>query len=272
MLLKPKKVNNKTMQDVYKNRLFGYGRNMDVSSPFTMQICGRIYNPSSWAKFPFYLTNRIYYILGGKAFYKKRKQLKQGYIYIFPADPKFTLVQDAKNPVDHVFFDFLSYEKMIIDDFIEIDASTIPGIKELFLSAGKTFTSRDEAYKFGPHYFELIIMLLREHMPVRQYHSPVTQSAIQCIHESKIEELSVKAIAEKISINEDHLIRCFRKDTGYTPHRYISLYKVDVATSMIRRGSTMKQIADVHGFSSISAFSTFYKNERRVTPSSVKIL
>lgn len=243
-----------------------------MENPFTMQMCGRIYNPVVWTRYQFYLTNRIHYIISGTVYYQEKRKLKPGYLYIFPADPGFNVTQDPSDPVDHIYFDFLSYEKLFIKDFVEIDVSSVPGIKPLLDSAGITLIDRESRFHLGPVYFELLVSLLHDYMPFHQYHSPVTQAAIRCIHAGPVSELSVKGIAGRINVNEDHLIRCFRKDTGFTPHRYISLYKIDIATSMISRGAGMKEIADAIGFSSISAFSTFYKNERHIAPSGVKLL
>jgi AraC-like DNA-binding protein len=258
------------MQTIYKNRLFDYCFHMDT--PFSMQICGRIYNPESWARYQFYLTNRIHYVISGTVYYQKMRKLKPGYVYLFPANPDFSVAQDPADPVDHIYFDFLSYEKLFIHDFLEIDASSVPGVKPLLESAGETFSSPEGSRRLGPEYFGLLVLLLHDYMPVHQYHSHVTQTAIRCIHESPVSELSVKGVAGRINVNEDHFIRCFRRDTGFTPHRYIALYKTDIATSMISRGATMKEAADELGFSSVSAFSTFYKSMRRVPPSSIKTM
>lgn len=243
-----------------------------MDNPFSMQICGRIYNPESWTRYQFYLTNRIHYVISGTVYYRKIRKLKPGYVYIFPANPDFNVTQDPADPVDHIYFDFLSYEKLFIDDFIEIDALSVPGVKPLLESAGEAFGTREARNHLGPLYFDILISLLHDYMPAHKYHSPVTQSAIRCIHENPVSELTVREIAERISVNEDHLIRCFRRDTGFTPHRYIALYKTDIATSMISRGSTMKETADKLGFSSVSAFSTFYKTMRRVPPSNIKTM
>jgi len=263
-------VNPEIMQDVYKNRLLDYCCRMD--DPFSMQICGRIYNPESWTRYQFYLTNRIHYVISGTVYFQKVRRLKPGCVYLFPANPDFSVTQDPADPVDHIYFDFLSYEKLFIDDFIEIDASSVPGVKPLLDSAGQAFSTREEQIRLGPAYFDLLVSLLRQYMPVHQYHSPVTRSAIRFIRESPVSVLTVKGIADSINVNEDHLIRCFRRDTGFTPHRYIALYKTDRATSMISRGSTIKEAADELGFSSVSAFSTFYKTVRRITPSSIRTL
>ena len=244
---------------------------MNQENDFTLQRCGHVYNPALWNTCKLFLTNRIYYIIGGTGFYQKKVPFKKGYVYIFPADPNFTVTEDTSDPIDHIFFDFLSYQKLLIKDFIEIDVTTVPGLQDVFKSTEQTLTSKEAGDSLGQAYFELVTSLLKDYMPLRTYHSPVTQAAIRCIQESELENISVRTLAKKINVNEDHLIRCFRKDTGFTPHRYISLYKVDVATSMINRGSTMKEIADVLGFSSMSAFSTFYKNERHVPPSSLKV-
>ena len=77
----------------------------------------------------------MYYICGGTAYFKKNTRLKPGYLYLFQADPDFEVSQDEADPVDHLYFDFLTYHKNITSDFIEIDIEDKPMLKNIILSA-----------------------------------------------------------------------------------------------------------------------------------------
>ena len=256
------------MRNVYKNRLFEKGVVMERS--YIMQQCGRIYNPVVWAKYPFYLTNRIHFIIGGTAYYRQTKRLLKNHLYIFPLNPAFSVSQDATDPVDHIYFDFLSYTNSFFTDIVEVDGTKIPGLIPLMQSVQDSFTSHDRAMELGPAYFQTLIALLRGYIPVNTYKSQVTQAAVDFINTCDVKSLTVESVARNINVNEDHFIRCFRKDMGFTPHKYIAMYKADLATKLIIQGANISETADALGFSSVSSFSTFYKHERHMAPSAVK--
>ena len=61
-------------------------------------------------------------------------------------------------------------------------------------------------------------------------------------------------------ININHLIRTFKKDTGMTPLKYIGLMKSELAVSYIRKGHSLEDIAELLGYSTVSALSVAFKN------------
>lgn len=231
-----------------------------MENNFTLQICGHVYNPGAhWKKYHFYLTNRIHYIFSGTVYYKGIKKLKKNHLYIFPANPDFNVEQSDKDPVDHIYFDFISHQTLKIKDYIEIDVRDIDGLPELLESAGKNLTLDKVTHSLGSNYFNILMELIKNRIPLFKFKSHFTQDAIQYIHQHNFDELSVKNIAEKLNVNVDHFIRCFKNDTGLTPHKYINLYKADMATTFLNNGKSVKETASLLGFASSSSFSTFYK-------------
>lgn len=243
-----------------------------MENEYTLQLCGHLYNPTVWKKYPFYMTNRIHFIISGTAYYRETIRLKKDHLYIFPMNPAFAVTQDPSDPVDHLFFDFRSYTNNFFTDMVEIDCHSIPGLLSLMTSITEAFTDWDVAKKLGPAYFQTVIALIKDYIPVNTPKSAVTQAAVDFIHSADVRELTVSSIAEHINVNEDHFIRCFRKDMGYTPHKYIAMYKADMAARLILSGKNISEVADVLGFSSVSSFSTFFKNERNIAPSEVRNL
>lgn len=242
-----------------------------MENKYELKSWGRSYNPSNWFFNPYYMVNRIYYICGGSVCYRNSKLLKKGYVYIFPASSEFVVSQDPKAPVDHVFFDFFSHQKINGDDCIEVDISPMYSLQHIFLAAMADFKDEESQQTTGPAYFSLITTLLKPYLKAPEHYCPVTAKAIKYIHEFDVKYLNVNSLSEHVCVNINHMIRCFRKDTGMTPHRYIAMYKADIATSMISRGTSITAVAEATGFSSVSAFSTFYKHERHISPSEIEI-
>jgi AraC-type DNA-binding domain-containing proteins len=240
-----------------------------MENKYELRIWGRSYNPANWFHNPYYLINRIYYICGGSAYYRNTKELKTGFAYIFPASVLFEVSQNRDNPVDHIYFDFFSYHKIIGEECIEIDLTAMPSLCHIFSAAMEDFNDAVACKITGRAYFSLITALLSGQLLSSEKYSVITQQALKWIHESDIRDLTVMSVAAHVCVNVDYLIRCFRNDMCMTPHRYIAMYKADLATSMISHGNSIKEVAETIGFSSVSAFSTFYKNERQIPPSQI---
>lgn len=227
---------------------------------YSLLSYGRVYNPYNWYYNPSYVVNRIYYIVSGTAFYKNNIPLKPGYMYVFRADPDFRVSQDEKDPVDHVFFDFSTYKGLLKKDYIEIDLSEdkmLRGIIELISEEFRTPVKQAEVIG---DYFEILLYYLQDYLESDGSYSDVTLEALQILHNTPVAELSVNLLASEIKRNVNHIIRCFKKDTGVTPHRYITELKVNIAIAYIKQGMNCTEAAERLGFGSVSAFSYFFRH------------
>ena len=84
---------------------------------------------------------------------------------------------------------------------------------------------------------------------------------LQMIHTAPVNELSVNRIAMDMNRNVNHIIRCFKKELGITPHRYIARLKLNLAIGYMRQGLSRTEIAEKLGFGSLSSFSYFLRQE-----------
>lgn len=221
---------------------------------------GRLYNPSNWFCNPNYLTNRIYYICGGTAYYKKSIQLKLGYIYIFKADPTFQVSQDNNDPIDHIYFDFISSIQLIDKEYVEIDVNDFPRLKAIIEALIIDFDMNSFPPAVVESYFNIIAYELREYLVNNKAYSDLTTKTLHYIHENSPAELTVAGIAESLNININHLIRTFKKETGITPLKYIGMMKSELAISYTRQGYSFDDIAALLGYSTVSALSVAFKN------------
>lgn len=232
---------------------------------YSIIACGRSYNPPDWYYNPKNLVNRIYYICGGTAYYRGDVRLKPGHLYIFRGSPYFQVGQDENDPVDHVFFDFVTYKRLINEDFIEIDL-TDENPKNKKLKSYIDYVTEDFEGTFYPlpvakAFLDIIIYHLEDYLNSDVVYSQMTSTVLKYIHETPFDELSVSKIADDLNVNVNHLIRSFKKELNITPHKYISMMKADYAISYMRQGTGCAEIAERLGFSSISAFSSFFKKE-----------
>lgn len=81
------------------------------------------------------------------------------------------------------------------------------------------------------------------------------------------ENISVDALAEAAHLSKYHFIRRFKKYYGSTPHEYMVLCRIDNAKNLlINTETTIEEIAEICGFSSLSAFSLCFKNSVGINP------
>ena len=109
-------------------------------------------------------------------------------------------------------------------------------------------------------YLNIIFYELKDHFVSNRMYSDLTTSVFRYIHENPAGDLTVAGIADALIININHLIRTFKKDTGLTPLKYIGLMKSELAVSYIRKGHSLEDIAELLGYSTVSALSVAFKN------------
>lgn len=234
---------------------------IDMASEYTMIASGRSYNPPNWYYNPANLVNRIYYICGGTAYYRGTTLLKPGFLYIFRASPYFQVSQSVDDPVDHVYFDFVTYRKFIKEEYIEIAIEKHPRLKALLEIIKEDFNNPPYPSPIAKSYMDILIHFLKDYLALDTMYSSVTSAVLKAIHRQDFNHMSVNNIADELNMNVNHIIRCFKKELGITPHKYISMLKTDLAIAYIRQGLNSIEIADRLGFNSVPALSYAFKRE-----------
>ncbi|MDD6174546.1 MAG: AraC family transcriptional regulator [Firmicutes bacterium] len=105
-----------------------------------------------------------------------------------------------------------------------------------------------------------------ENMPVVE---PETWSdkAIQYIESEFNNDLSIREIANKLFINENHLCTIFKAETGLTINKYIILRKVAEAKRLLYYGYSVKEACARSGFNDYSNFIRTFKKTEGTSPS-----
>ncbi|WP_230406947.1 AraC family transcriptional regulator [Blautia liquoris] len=133
-------------------------------------------------------------------------------------------------------------------------------------------SSIDES-ELSYHIVKLITPLLnhKEFSETPAKESPI-KDTLHYISQNIDSELSVSMLAERIYLSKYHFIRIFKKETGYTPHEYILMCRVNAAAYALKSTSlSAKDIALQYGFSSESSFSTTFKKRLGASPRSYRL-
>lgn len=81
------------------------------------------------------------------------------------------------------------------------------------------------------------------------------------------EDLSVDALASRHYISKYHLMRKFKKETGYTLHNYVINKRLLQARTLISEGTPILKAAHESGFAEYSTFSRAYRKQFGKAPS-----
>lgn len=114
----------------------------------------------------------------------------------------------------------------------------------------------------------LTLLLNRQESPssLRQNPSPL-KDTLHFIAQHIDDELSVPLLAGRIFLSKYYFIRLFKKETGYTPHEYILMTRVNTAAHALKTTTaSVKDIALRYGFSSESSFCTAFKKLMGYSP------
>jgi AraC-like DNA-binding protein len=74
-------------------------------------------------------------------------------------------------------------------------------------------------------------------------------------------------LASKAALSPYHFLRCFKKETGSTPHKYVLAVRINTAKHYLKNTSmSVKEIAAKCGFSSESGFCISFRHITGISP------
>ena len=97
------------------------------------------------------------------------------------------------------------------------------------------------------------------------------RQAITFVHANYGEPISRDSLATHLSVSENYLTNCFRKELGISPITYINRYRVRQACTLLKGGElNITEVALEVGFSDLAYFSKVFQREMGVSPSSYR--
>lgn len=127
-----------------------------------------------------------------------------------------------------------------------------PAVRQLFHSAVST----------------LLLFVLGSPAPAsaNEMQQKIILSIVEYIDAHLAEKLSLKSLARLAGYSPHHFHRLFARTTGQTPVAFVNAARFRAAREMLRQGLTVEAIADTVGFSSVSYFSEFFKQQAGMAP------
>ena len=100
----------------------------------------------------------------------------------------------------------------------------------------------------------------------------ITEDIISYINNNPSCKLSLEELADRAGLSPFYFTRLFKKETGYTPHEYIILSRINIAKFYLKSTTySIKEICFNSGFSSESSFCSTFRRVCGMTPSEYRV-
>lgn len=116
--------------------------------------------------------------------------------------------------------------------------------------------------------YRILCSLLFPSAPSHQNENDSIMShAIRYIDQHLFDQISVRQIAEQVCLSTSHFSRLFRSATGFSPHEYIMLHRIDEAKALLQSTSlSVKEIAFRVGYRSEVNFIIAFTDKTGLSP------
>lgn len=226
--------------------------------------------PPTWTVYNLrYNYHRMYYILGGEAYYECEGtiiKLKVGNLYVFPSQSiRYQIRHDPENPL-RVMWCHFEMVPDITNNLIEIDMqedNTLQRLIDLWQEVASLSEPGNEMY-----HMLMVILYAMERKGLFEYLNPYFTDVQQYIMDHIAEEdLSVAILAETFGYERSYFTRKFREVFFLAPSEYIRSIRMNRATSLLDRGVKLDQVCASIGYADKKAFSRAFHSYFRMTPS-----
>ena len=148
-------------------------------------------------------------------------------------------------------------------------------IKRIYEQISKNFSaSLDESELQNSYISEMLFLILADAYKHNQQklksntkRNAYVTSACKYINLHYAEVLTVKEIANKLSVNENYLIRLFKKELHTTPNQYITEMRLLHAKTLLEQTDhSIQYVANICGFNTPSYFTKCFKKIYHTSP------
>lgn len=226
--------------------------------------CGNGYAPKDWWLAQTINIIRLYYIKGGDGGYfdqtGKKVKFKANHIYIHPYNLRDHFYTSYENPIDHIFFDFVSTPPILAEHPLcyPVDpdspiASFLSFLQKLF--SDSQMQSTQQSKLFPAHLLQTLLFLLDQQAPIPFSGDTVICESLEWIRKNYQNPIQVKQLAEHSGYELNYFIRRFKNAMGVTPYTYLKNYRLLQAEDLLSQGCSFETTAVTVGYQNASSLS-----------------
>lgn len=162
---------------------------------------------------------------------------------------------DLHQRITHMFFSYF-YDKRV-------------NVHELFRNQYSYSTYMD-SYSDEASLRETMAFMMKQVKELEMSKAPESdiEKAKSFISENIADPITVKEVADCVSLSAEYFTKLFKKETGQNIKEYITLTKVEAAKDMLEKSNiSVGMVAIELGFSNFSHFSQVFKKQEGMSPS-----
>lgn len=234
---------------------------MKISS-MALYAFGECVAPKNWDTSASPRPYRLYYVLGGQAYYTsagERIRLSPGRFYLFPSSMPFNVVQDVEDRLSHLYYDFMMSPSVVSAEPLSCapeDNPLFPPLLEIMRKSvnGYRYEGKKELYGTVVSALETFLSLFLEIASPKKIPDADIVAALEYIEKNYARDISVKELAALTFLDENYFIKKFKKNMGITPYAYIRNLRMAVVRELRHGGETLSRAAAQAGFKYASSY------------------
>lgn len=120
------------------------------------------------------------------------------------------------------------------------------------------------------HFVLAIARILQARGPARQpgsgEYNSLVQQILQYIHSHYREEISLEDLSAHLYVSKSRLCKVFREHTGFTIGSYLTMYRLQMACSLLEKGGKVKEVGKAVGFQTYTHFIRTFTSKLGQSP------
>lgn len=211
--------------------------------------------------------SRIYYILGGEAYYEEdgvRIPLKAHHLYITPVHRPFSLSENPEDKLNHTYAHIITTPP--VDTLTELAvAEGTPLADAVALWRKYTPTGDMELLR---HVLEFLLCCLPH--PPSDTAGAIAERIKGYLDRSEIQNIRMSEISRALGYSREYLTRAFLTAYRTTPRQYLHARRMQTAREQLLAGASVQEVAADIGYASAYAFSKAFKKHFGLPPGSYR--
>ena len=206
--------------------------------------------------------SRFYYIVNGEAYYEengKAVRFRKGFLYLTPVKTPFTLYENPNDKLLHTYAHV--YTVPAVTEFTEIEVIEGTPLYDAVAMWRKYIGMEDK--ELAIRLIQLVLSFVDRQ---RGGDNKVTLAVKKYIDELEGVSVDMGELSRAIGYTREHVTRAFSSVYRMTPMQYLSSKKMELARRSLMDGVSIKETADLLGYSTPYSFSKAFKGYYGVSP------
>ena len=209
---------------------------------------------------------RLYYVIGGEAFYQSATtqfQFESNHLYILPSYDTYSMWHNPDLPFRVIYF-HVELHPDIVDDVIKIDINPRPLLKSLLetlnqLSENKN-TNEIEVV------IEILLRTIQNEIGFKTVNDDRLIQVVEYIHRNVNQNINTTTLAQVACLERTYFSKKFKESYGKSPFEYVTSYRMNLAVKLLMNKNSVVNTACSIGYKDEKAFIRAFKKIYGVAP------